>query len=143
MAGNKKRSAPPGPHGEAAAKKCKEGEAAGIPSSLPWSADKSVKIWALIAEISQPENYKVLFGKKYKKEVRQFGLHHPATCSLLTGNTPTDRILPESQKIRFHPNWREDLAGIHHYQQKDGGSTHQEQVRWVRVKEIHLLFHAY
>ncbi|KAF8574084.1 hypothetical protein K439DRAFT_1373466, partial [Ramaria rubella] len=51
-----------------AAKKRKEDQAAGIPSTLSWSANKNEKIWALIAELSKPENFKVMFGKKDKTE---------------------------------------------------------------------------
>ena len=57
------------PRGRAATKKRKENLAAGIPSSLPWTLDNNAKTWLLIAELGKMENYKVLFGKKDKKEV--------------------------------------------------------------------------
>ncbi|KAF8493592.1 hypothetical protein JB92DRAFT_2625940, partial [Gautieria morchelliformis] len=51
-----------------AAKTRKDDEAKGIPTTLPWSANKNAKIWELITELSKPENFKVLFRKKDQKE---------------------------------------------------------------------------
>jgi hypothetical protein len=42
----------------------------GIPMSLPWTLDNNAKVWLLIAELGKLENFRVLFGKKDKKEVQ-------------------------------------------------------------------------
>ena len=36
---------------------------------IPWSENSHARVWNLIAEISKPVNYKVLYGKKDKNEV--------------------------------------------------------------------------
>jgi len=36
---------------------------------IPWSENSHARVWSLIAEISKPANYKVLYGKKDKNEV--------------------------------------------------------------------------
>ncbi|KAF8577567.1 hypothetical protein K439DRAFT_1364451, partial [Ramaria rubella] len=40
----------------------------GIPTSLLWAANNSAKTLQLIEEIGKLENFKILFGKKDKKE---------------------------------------------------------------------------
>jgi hypothetical protein len=36
---------------------------------LPWAAEQSKLIWALLTEVEKTENFKVLFGKRTKGEV--------------------------------------------------------------------------
>jgi hypothetical protein len=59
-------------HGSAAPK-CKRqtSKGSGIPTSLPWAANKAAKTWESIAELGKMENYNVLFGKQEKKEVSE------------------------------------------------------------------------
>ncbi|KIM68709.1 hypothetical protein SCLCIDRAFT_1208908 [Scleroderma citrinum Foug A] len=34
-----------------------------------WSENSHARVWSLVAEITKPVNYKVLYGKKDKSEV--------------------------------------------------------------------------
>ena len=36
---------------------------------IPWTEDNGRLIWSLLTEMEKPENFKVLLGKKDKKEV--------------------------------------------------------------------------
>jgi hypothetical protein len=36
---------------------------------IPWTEDSGRLIWSLLTEMEKPENFKVLLGKKDKKEV--------------------------------------------------------------------------
>lgn len=40
-----------------------------IPPSLPWADNQNQKIWELIGEMEEDENYAILFGKKQKTDV--------------------------------------------------------------------------
>jgi len=39
---------------------------------IPWSENNHAQVWSLIAEISKPVNYKVLYGIQDKNEVGIF-----------------------------------------------------------------------
>jgi hypothetical protein len=55
---------------------------------IPWTEDNNLLIWSLLNEIEKPANYKVLFGKKDKDEVKAH--------SILSGCRSLDRSFSQN-----------------------------------------------
>ncbi|KDQ18480.1 hypothetical protein BOTBODRAFT_52482 [Botryobasidium botryosum FD-172 SS1] len=41
-----------------------------VPRQLPWSSNNSAKVHEFIDEMEKPDNFRILFGKRTKKDVR-------------------------------------------------------------------------
>jgi hypothetical protein len=66
---------------------------------IPWTEDNNWLIWFLLTKIEKHVNYKVLFGKKEKDEVKLL-LHGPLCTLIFPQNTSGETKVMVHKRIR-------------------------------------------